>query len=151
MTLIHIDYGIVETLDGKSRVIPCEQPSGDSTFPQVKALFARFEDLPVLDISGTGSTGYIDFITPEMMSESVMRGEDDYGRPFVAFKLLLNGKKRVSTLFRRYRCGSVWTSGGDSALCASALAKENLEYVSKLLKGETLKHRYYSDISVKLA
>jgi hypothetical protein len=53
-------------------------------------IFSKLDikNIPVLDINTrAGHTDYIDFITPEDMSHSVMRGTDFYGRPFLAVKI----------------------------------------------------------------
>ncbi len=69
---------------------------------------AAFDRLPVLDIgTRTGDTGYLDFLRPSDLSQSIMRGADRLGRPFIALKLRSNrpvdqGREFVVTFFQRY-------------------------------------------------
>jgi hypothetical protein len=49
----------------------------------------------------------------------------------------------VETVFRRYITGSVWTSGGGSTLCVSAMTGGDLCYVARLVKGEEVGIREY--------
>lgn len=48
----------------------------------------NIEELPILDV-GTrcGHTDYIDYITPQDMSHSIMRGTDMFRRPFISFRV----------------------------------------------------------------
>lgn len=76
--------------------------------PLFNALGENFiETLPVLDIGlRCGSTDYIDFITIEDMTSSIMKGTDCHKRPFIAIKVKCaeNGvnKYAVGTFFQRY-------------------------------------------------
>ena len=74
---------------------------------------AAFNQLPVLDIGNhTGATGYIDFLEPNDLRESVMRGTDAAGRPFISLKMRFNASEPfVITFFQRYRTGGRWTWG----------------------------------------
>ena len=72
-------------------------------------LALRNLEIPVLDLGSRHSEdGFIDFITVEDMSSPVMKGEDIYGRPFVAVKLqtkhTISGEtaEMVGTFFQRY-------------------------------------------------
>jgi hypothetical protein len=56
-----------------------------------------------------GLTGYIDFLTPDDMTHTIMKGVDAYKRPFVAFKLQVSHDKwqeqngeQVCTFFQRF-------------------------------------------------
>ena len=67
------------------------------------------EGLPVLDLSGRhGSTGYIDFLKPEDLSDPVMRFTDDSTRSGLAFRVRIKeGSERkadegVIVIFKRY-------------------------------------------------
>ena len=62
------------------------------------------EKYPVLDIgSRYGQTGYIDFINIKEVTSPIMRGVDNWGRKFIVFKLLIDGKLVLQTLFQRYK------------------------------------------------
>ena len=72
-------------------------------------LALRNLEIPVLDLGQRYSEdGFIDFITVEDMSSPIMKGEDIYGRPFVAVKLqtkhTISGEtaEMVGTFFQRY-------------------------------------------------
>lgn len=71
------------------------------------------EALPVLDIGKrVGPTNYIDFIGPDEMFNSIMKGVDVYRRPFISIKVKYNDlnsnsdedlvKFAVGTFFQRY-------------------------------------------------
>lgn len=58
---------------------------------------------PKLDIGNRlGSTGYIDFITLEEVTSSIMWGLDIHRRPFIVLKLLIDGDIVLQTIFQRY-------------------------------------------------
>jgi hypothetical protein len=65
-----------------------------------------YEHLPELDLNGRmGATGYIDCVTADMMPRPIMRGQDQYGRHFLAIKVRvegLNTPEVVGTFFHRY-------------------------------------------------
>ncbi len=114
----------------------------DHTMPKlIKALGGRdaFEALPVLDLGACtakgGGTGYIDFVRSDDMTAPIMRGEDEHGRPFVAFRIKTERREApsVETLFRRYTEGPVWVSGGGFELCSSALTNVDLSVISELV------------------
>ena len=73
--------------------------------PVIENVFSQME-LPLLDLKlKSGDTGYIDFISPEDMSHSIMRGTDMYGRPFVSLKIQAVQNEQdvhVGTFFQRY-------------------------------------------------
>jgi len=61
-----------------------------------------------------GATGYIDGITPEDLSSSVMIGNDKkYHRPFVTIRTInQNKRKNITTLFQRYTNDkNTWSHG----------------------------------------
>ena len=54
-----------------------------------------------------GTTEYIDFIKWDEVTESVMKGIDCFGRPFLVVKFLVNGDtdtplELMQTFFKRY-------------------------------------------------
>lgn len=66
-------------------------------------------EIPLLDLGSRQSEdGFIDFIVVEDMTSPIMKGEDVYGRPFVAVKLQTKNTKSgeqaevVGTFFQRY-------------------------------------------------
>ena len=66
-------------------------------------LLEEKNNYPELDIGNRcGGTGYIDFITMEEVTNSIMWGRDIYNRYFLVFKLLIEGKIVLQTLFERY-------------------------------------------------
>jgi hypothetical protein len=76
--------------------------------------------LPVLALGNRrGCTDYIDFIEPADMRDSVMRFQDVFGRPGIAFKIRFRGDDVVLTIFKRYADGRKWVhawGGGHSFL-----------------------------------
>ena len=69
-----------------------------------------YDELPELDLNGrVGATGYIDFVTADLMRHPIMRGQDRYGRPFLAIKVRVEGlddvEEVVGTFFHRYSNG----------------------------------------------
>ena len=66
-------------------------------------------DIPLLDLKGKWTdSAFIDFITTEDMSSPIMKGEDLFGRPFVAVKVKTKNLKTseeleaVGTFFQRF-------------------------------------------------
>ena len=60
-------------------------------------------NIPILDIGDImGHTGYIDFITPQMMSAGIMKGIDCYQRPFVSIRYKQYDQIQVVNVFQRY-------------------------------------------------
>jgi hypothetical protein len=52
-----------------------------------KALGDKFKTIPVLNLDGKyGYTGYIDFITADVMVAPIMKGYDSLGRRFISIK-----------------------------------------------------------------
>jgi hypothetical protein len=112
---------------------------------------AAFEALPVLDLNNCtargGGTGYIDFVRADDMSASIMRGEDEHGRPFVAFRISVEEEDYeytiVETLFRRYTVGPTWVSGtlGKGAMTVDGFPQDEgqtvLAAVADLVSGKT--------------
>ena len=63
----------------------------------LKQTNTNWKSIPKLDLeSYVGASDYIDFITPEMMSESIMTGYDVYNRQFLALKLDIEVVKKRS-------------------------------------------------------
>jgi len=96
--------------------------------------------LPKLDLQErVGHTGYIDFITPEEVTELSMSGIDYYNRPFVVvkghFELEDNTtKKFLQTFFQRYSdCDTLYMGGGSwSEQLFSTIGGMNVEQLSFL-------------------
>lgn len=135
---------IIHTKNGVE-VEPAPLDPSDTTMPKIIEVLGGeevFNALPVLDlVEGEGTTGYIDFVTPEQMEAPIMKGVDCHGRPFVSFRYVIRRGEdeegpMVETLFRRYITGRVWTSGGDSHLCFSTITDEDLDRVGRLVRGE---------------
>ncbi len=79
----------------------------------------RFERLPVLEIEdNVGSTGYLDFIKPKHMTDSLMKGVDTLGRRFFTIKVNDPDSKRQTcqTFFERYSNSDdlTWVSAGNN-------------------------------------
>lgn len=107
-------------------------------------------EAPILDLDeDTGMTGYLDFITEEMMTSSVMKGVDAAGRPFIALKtdVLIGGAHpdvAVLCLFLRYEPATEgynpWVEAGAigyPVMCHDA-PKEAMSRLEKLLRGEVV-------------
>lgn len=143
--IAHIDRTIIETTAKGEKVIPAAQPPKDDTLGKLKWILKNWDEIPVLDIGErVGGTGYIDFLNHDDMSSPIMRGEDMYGRPFVAFRLRVKRDLKsgtatyniVETLFQRYRSGGVWVSGGRAltVLAHGVVTDDNLRALEKLVK-----------------
>ena len=63
-----------------------------------------------------GYTGYIDFITLNKMTESIMKGTDKYNRKFIAIKMNIDNKKLFQTFFQRYCYEEMWMGAGHQGL-----------------------------------
>lgn len=93
-----------------------------SSYNAVKELFGgekAFKQLPALDIGNrTGTTGYIDFIRPDMMSAPVMRGKDAFGRRFFVIRAehKQSKDKGCQAFFERYTDSGLWVMGGRTIL-----------------------------------
>jgi hypothetical protein len=80
---------------------------------------AVFNQYPILNIGNRmGHTGYLDFLTPQDLTRSVMRGTDLAGRPFISLKLRSSrpedrsrGAEFVVTFFQRYKEEGRWVYG----------------------------------------
>ena len=60
-------------------------------------------NIPTLYIGNKqGHTDYIDFITLDDMTHSIMRGIDVYNRRFIVIKMIINNIQLMQTFFQRY-------------------------------------------------
>jgi hypothetical protein len=60
-------------------------------------------NIPTLDLGNKqGNTAYIDFITLDDMTHSIMRGIDMYNRRFIVIKMIINEITLMQTFFQRY-------------------------------------------------
>lgn len=82
---------------------------------------AVFNALPILDLGNrTGDTGYLDFLRPNELTHSIMRGTDAGARPFICLKLNapsdegLPPHQTVITFFQRYSTGGEWSWSSQS-------------------------------------
>ena len=95
-----------------------------------------------------GTTSYIDFIKLIEVQENVMKGRDDFERPFIVFKAEIIyenqefNKKTFTTFFQRYSdCPLLWHTGGnDCPLLFDTCGGTNITQL-KLLD-ELLKNGY---------
>ena len=72
----------------------------------------NFADIPVLALGNErGATDYIDFLTPERLSHSIMKGIDCCDRPFISMKLKDKTNTFVVTFFQRFSDYHKWTWG----------------------------------------
>jgi len=150
---LHTEPHVIEYKDGVvATATPCPIDPTDDTLPKlIEALGGKeaFDALPVLDIGEeTGRTGYLDFLKPEDVTAPIMRGVDSADRPFVTLRMQreFRGEMRtwVECLFRRYRTGGVWVTGGGRRILAIGMVKdEDLAWVSRLVRGETPGERRY--------
>jgi len=82
-------------------------------------------DCPPIEIGDTfGQTGYIDFITMDMVTHDVMKGTDCTGRPFFVVKAYLVCENKnintFTTFFQRYSNEKLlWHAGGPGKLLMS--------------------------------
>jgi hypothetical protein len=102
-----VTYEKEQTALGKAGLAK-ERASAFQAMQEAVGGSAAFNRLPILDIGArTGDTGYLDFLRPSDLSQSIMRGSDKLGRPFIALKLRSNrpedyGREFVVTFFQRY-------------------------------------------------
>src|SRR5690606_5932655 len=64
----------------------------------------------------TGSTGYLDFLNPADLPDSIVRGTDSIGRPFISLRLEAHSpnapqRRFVLTFHQRYTDDSLWSYG----------------------------------------
>ena len=80
--------------------------------------FKKFANkYPILkwDEKFLGYTGYIDHISSYDLSSPIMIGCDNYERPFISIKFIINKKVGCITYFQRYEnCIYNWVWGGDN-------------------------------------
>lgn len=95
----------------------------------------------ILDISHKyGATSYIDFIEQSELQENVMKGRDDFGRPFIVFKAEIIyensnlNKKTFTTFFQRYRDDQIlWhTCGHDGPIIFDTIGGVNISQLKLL-------------------
>jgi hypothetical protein len=106
---------------------------------------AAFNALPVLDLGQhTGSTGYLDFLRPNDLTHSIMRGADAGGRPFISLKLNTPSDpghpphQTAITFFQRFATGGEWTWGsssyhGDPVRFGDRLTPEDLATIRQIV------------------
>jgi hypothetical protein len=95
-----------------------------------------------------GNTSYIDFIKQNEVQENVMKGIDDFERPFIVFKAEIIyenskfNKKTFTTFFQRYTDDSLlWHAcGHDGPLLFDSVGGTNLVQI-KMIE-ELLKNGY---------
>lgn len=74
----------------------------------------RWNNLPVHALGQQmGDNGALDFLQVNDLNESLMKGTDSFGRPFISIKLRFNGPAEggeafVVTLFQLYIRGGIW-------------------------------------------
>lgn len=103
----------------------------------------HFEGYPTLDLqSRAGSSDYIDFITPEEMSSSVMVGKDYCNRKFVCIRGLLGTTPFCQTFFQRYTdIRDFWMGAGHHGLfmeTSGGMETSQHEFICKLLNNRTV-------------
>ena len=152
---------------------PIVEDRSDTTMPKlIEALGgeAAFEALPVLDLNNCtasgGGTGYIDFVRADDMPASIMRGEDEHGRPFIAFRISVEeegceAETHVETLFRRYTTGPTWVNGssGQIAMTVDGFPQEEgqtvIAAIADLVSGKTAtcgaENKWASTVHLRLA
>jgi hypothetical protein len=110
-----------------------------------KVFGEKISTIPTLDISSRyGSTDYIDFIKDNEVKYPVVRGIDDFSRPFFVMKVIneKNGKRYMQTFFQRethnsrlwmgcghYGCPFLSTLGG--------MTKDQFDLLKRLFEGQT--------------
>lgn len=102
-----------------------------------------------------GSTGYIDFITPDEMNESYNKGIDVYRRKFINILANIeyeNGsvKKTLSTLFQRHSGDeSLWMIAGENTLMETfgGVNIEQFNLIRRLLEEKSIE--ISEEVSIK--
>ncbi|MDB2614282.1 hypothetical protein N9Y92_03905 [Chlamydiales bacterium] len=77
----------------------------------------KFKKIPTLELKNRKNSDYIDFIKSKELTSSIMRGVDNFKRPFITFCLNReNGSNQnafVTTIFQRYSDQNrLWVWGG---------------------------------------
>lgn len=109
-----------------------------------------FLNLPLLTLNkNRGPTDYIDDVEPDDMSAPLMRGVDQ-GRPFIAFRYIdskaksFPDKPKVIVAFQRRLNENLIMTGsscpGEMFYPTTQLTETNLEYFTRLIKGEPCGH-----------
>lgn len=128
----------------------------DELVTNIFGSMGKYLDLPVLSIKGKDSK-YLDFFKPSDMSAPIMRGRDDYGREFLAFKYSRNGNEpEVQVFHERYTDCSpgYWVKAGACPLIPSLdscdASDRTVQYLRELAeKGTvTIALNFYGDVFV---
>ena len=113
----------------------------------LEEIIEESEKHPVLDVGNrTGDTGYIDFITEEEVTSSIMRGVDHTGRKFIVLKLLIDRKFVLQTFFQRYRTTEYyWRGCGHGSpnpllfYSFNNIGEQDLTLLLNVMRGETIR------------
>lgn len=101
-----------------------------------------FNKLPVLNLGkNIGNTEYLDFVTVEMVSDPIMKGEDAAQRPFIVLRYRnnLDNKVRAITVFHRYTNEEIWCNGTcypKDCFNDRLMTQVCKEYMTRLVKRE---------------
>ena len=113
----------------------------------LEEIIEESEKHPVLHVGNRyGGTGYIDYITEEEVTSSIMRGIDCAQRKFIVLKLLIDKKFVLQTFFQRYTenryywrcCGH----GSRNALLFYSfdnIGEKELTLLLNVMRGKTIK------------
>ena len=124
-------------------------------------ILSKFEKIPKIDIGDQlGSTGYIDFLTWDRITEPVMYGIDCLGRLFIVLKMDVNGRRYMQTFFQRYtNINSTWVSDINNSIMGTTggLHDTQMEFIIELIENGTAtlkkEHRsldFINDVEVVL-
>ena len=113
----------------------------------LEEIIEESEKHPVLNVRNRyGESGYIDYITEEEVTSSIMWGIDRYDRRFIVLKLVVGGNFVMQTIFQRFTdnyfywrgCGH----GSPNALLFYSIdniGEKELTLLLNVMRGETIK------------
>jgi hypothetical protein len=128
---------MVEEAEAAARTL-AEQTA---SFGRIKEHFGgaeAYEALPNLDLGGRmGHTGYIDFLVPGDLDRPIMKGNDKFGRPFVAMKVNPRDNLQFATVFvafQRYTEGGRWDYKGANGQWQDALDQTRTNEIREIVQ-----------------
>lgn len=112
---INVEQGVVKQM--QERLQP-RLDNHSSTVSQALTQALEGKNIPTLNLRADqiGSTGYLDQLNPEDLSNDVMQGTDPLNRRFYAFRIkdYFDGQTKVFTVFQRHTgISDVWTMGSN--------------------------------------
>ncbi len=118
--------------------------AGDAKIKQAIGGEARYEKLHTLKFGDRALDVDVE-INPSHMNHSLMSGNDKYGRPFLAMKLLdrEDGQQFVQVVFRKYTYEQEWdySRGAKTIFTGYGIDQKALETMKAIVEGRHQRYR----------